>query len=350
MTAHDLEYVELYATDGKSIVDYFVSAFGFAEVAHSNSSNHDEGRESTLLRQANAHLVVTTGPATYEFLEQHGDGVADIAFACADVPGAWDRAMKAGASSFRAPSDGDGSAATVSGFGDVRHTLVHRPPGAAPRAPVDRAWTEVSDDAGSRADPSRIGQVDHIAVCVGSGDLQATVRYYIAAFGLERYYSEYIQVGNQAMDSVVVRSPSGQVTFTILEPDSSRDRGQLNDFLDRNGGAGVQHVAFLVGEIISSVSEFRDRGVEFLWTPGAYYDVLADRVTGLLEEIADLRETNVLADCDEWGYLLQLFTKSPHERSTLFYELIQRHGAQGFGSANIRALYEAVERERINVH
>jgi 4-hydroxymandelate synthase len=107
----------------------------------------------------------------------------------------------------------------------------------------------------------------------------------------------------------------------------------------------VQHLAFAVDDIISAVHEFSDRGITFLQTPDAYYEMLTARMPGIQGEIADLRTANVLADHDEWGYLLQLFTRSPYRRNTLFYELIQRRGARGFGSANIRALYEAVERD-----
>ncbi|NEE16083.1 4-hydroxyphenylpyruvate dioxygenase, partial [Streptomyces sp. SID7499] len=122
--------------------------------------------------------------------------------------------------------------------------------------------------------------------------------------------------------------------------------GQINEFLARNGGPGVQHLAFLVDEIVPSVLEFDARGVEFLRTPDTYYDALAERIPSLGQEVADLRKTGVLADRDEWGHLLQLFARSPFEQRTLFFELIQRQGARGFGSANIRALYEAVRRSQ----
>jgi 4-hydroxymandelate synthase len=170
---------------------------------------------------------------------------------------------------------------------------------------------------------------------------------YSDGFGLARYSDEYIELGDQAMDSIVVRSSSGGITFTLMEQDPEKDAGQLSAFLNRNGAPGVQHLAFQVGEIVAVVREFRDKGVGFLSTPDTYYDMLVGRLPEMDAEIADLRATHVLADRDEWGYLLQIFTRSPYERNTLFYELIQRRGARGFGSANIRALYEAVERDRM---
>jgi 4-hydroxymandelate synthase len=187
--------------------------------------------------------------------------------------------------------------------------------------------------------------LDHVAILVESGTLARYADFCTAAFGLARYSGEYIQIGEQGIDSIVVRSPSGGITFTILEQDQTKKPGQLEGFIARYGGPGVQHLAFLVDDVVSAVHEFRGNGVEFLHTPDAYYEMLAYRLPGIVEKIADLRATGVLADRDEWGYLLQLFTRSPYARNTLFCELVQRRGARGFGTANIKALYEAVERD-----
>ena len=147
------------------------------------------------------------------------------------------------------------------------------------------------------------------------------------------------------MDSIVVRSPSGGITFTILEQDPTKKPGQIEGFLSRNGGPGVQHLAFLVDDIVSAVHEFGDRGMDFLRTPVRITICSPIGSPVYSAEIADLRAANVLADRDEWGYLLQIFTRSPYQRNTMFYELVQRRGARGFGGANIKALYEAVERD-----
>ncbi|WP_308103178.1 4-hydroxyphenylpyruvate dioxygenase [Streptomyces sichuanensis] len=339
MTAHDVEYIEIYTSDRQKTTDYFVSRFGFHRKARSRAGDLD----STLLRQNNVQLVITSGPGTEEFLSAHGDGIADIAFACEDPGAARDGALAAGARDLTAGGSG---IPVVSGFGGVRHTLVQRSAGEAGGLPAGRDWLVDPEPVNQGDEAPELQRLDHIAVCLEAGTLHDVVRYYIDGFGFEQYYTEYVAVGEQAMDSIVVRSPSAGITFTIIEPDPTKKPGQIDEFLHRNGGAGVQHLAFLVDEIVPAVLDFGARGVEFLQTPETYYDALAERISGLDETIADLRKTHVLADRDEWGYLLQLFTRSPFERRTLFFELIQRHGAQGFGSSNIRALYEAVERAR----
>ncbi|MET9692977.1 4-hydroxyphenylpyruvate dioxygenase [Streptomyces sp. NPDC006514] len=336
MAAYDVEYIEIYSSDQQKTSEYFVSMFGFQEQAKGVKA----GLNSVLLAQGQLRLVVSSGPAADTFLHAHGDGIRDIAFSCEDAAAVRDTAVAAGAITLPGAT-----APVVSGFGNVQHTLVQRVAGAERLLPEGWAWTESEPVPVAEGTPE-LRLLDHIAVCLEAGRLHETVRFYIDGFGFEQYYSEYVAVGEQAMDSIVVRSPSTGITFTIIEPDPAKQAGQIDEFLARNGGGGVQHLAFLVDEIIPAVLEFESRGVEFLQTPDTYYDALVERISGLDEAIADLRKTNVLADCDEWGYLLQLFTRSPFERRTLFFELIQRQGAQGFGSSNIRALYEAVERAR----
>jgi 4-hydroxymandelate synthase len=334
VTAQDIEYTELYVSDERSAVEYFVSSFGFTRIAESSVP----GAHSSLLRQGSAQLVITSGPGTEEFLEAHGDGVANIAFACDDIYATRDTAVAAGATLFTS----EPGRHVVSGFFGTRHALVPRSTGN--RVPAGRAWVQAAPVTSVRA-IGHIRLLDHVAVCVESGRLTECADFYANGFGLPRYSSEYVEVGEQALDSIVVRSPSGGITFTILEQDAAKKPGQIEGFLSRNEGPGVQHLAFLVEDIVSAVSEYGGRGVDFLRTPGAYYDMLGDRLPGIREEIAGLRSTNVLADRDEWGYLLQLFTRSPYNRNTMFYELVQRRGARGFGGANIKALYEAVERD-----
>jgi 4-hydroxymandelate synthase len=337
MAAQEIEYVELYTTDPSAVLDYYIGSLGFTRVAMSarNAMN------SVLLRQGKVQLIVTSGPGTGQFLDEHGDGIADIAVNCDDVAAVADAAVLAGA---KVHTTGVGHP-VVTGLGGVSHTLLPMPARDHRVLPPGRCWTVAPPAPATGAEPIRL--LDHVAICLEGESLADQADAYLAGFGLARYSSEYVAVGDQAMDSIVVRSPSGNITFTLVAPDPLKSPGQLNDFLARNGGPGVQHLAFAVDHLIPVVEEFSGRGVEFLSVPSGYYDKLAERLPALSAEIGQLRASSVLADRDEWGHLLQVFTRSPHQRNTLFYEFIQRQGAHGFGSANIRALYEAVERDRL---
>lgn len=335
MAVCDVGYVELYVTeeDEEPSLHYLGASFGFSVVARASAGNMN----SVLLRQGDASVVVSTGPGTDEFLAAHGEGVADIALICDDMAGA-EAAVVAGARR----QDTIGGLPALIMLGDVRHTLL---PGSAyhrGRLADGRQWTPVE----AAAPLGCIKRLDHIAVCAEPEGMAQVAGCY-RPLGFENFYSEYVEVGEQAMDSLVIRA--GGAVFTMLEPDTGRKPGQIDDFLARNCGAGVQHLAFEVTGIIAAVREYRDRGIEFLAVPPAYYESLMERMPELDDEISELRRAHVLADRDAWGQLLQLFTRPPHRNRTLFYELIERRGARCFGSTNIRELYKAVEREHLIV-
>lgn len=338
MAARDVEFVELYTADAKATVNHYADAFGFTPVAKAIGP----GTETLLLRQGTVQIAVTAGPALAAYLDVHGDGIADIALSCDDAEATWHSAIAAGA---RPVTVGAGLRA-VSGFGDVRHTLLPagRPNGPR-RLPPGRDWIAVTSRTPS-ADAAHIAGLDHVAACLEAGSLEDYVRLYIDGFGMHRYSGEYVSFADQAMDSVVVRSAGGGATFTLIEPDRKKQAGQIDAFLDGNSGPGVQHLAFLVDEIVAAVAELGERGVNFLSTPATYYDLLLGRFPDLADQVGRLRAANVLVDRDEWGELLQIFTRSPFARNTLFSELIQRRGSRGFGANNIKALYEAVEFDR----
>ncbi|MEU9900761.1 4-hydroxyphenylpyruvate dioxygenase [Streptomyces phaeochromogenes] len=336
MAVHDVGYIELYTSSKKSVIDYFVSSMGFRKIADQVGAE----RSSALLRHGTVQLIVTTGPAAWKFLDSHGDGIVDIALTCDDVEQTAQAAAAAGAT---VTGSVRGNPKVV-GFGSVVHTLLPRTDSTD--LPPGHNWV-VEPDAPNGPHTDRIQLLDHIAVCLEGGSIPRYTDFYRDVFGMSPYSSEYVDVGEHAMDSTVVRNSSGGITFTLVAPDTGKGQGQLDAFLERNGGPGVQHLAFLVDSIIPVVGEFRDRGVEFLTIPDAYYDSLDERLPDMHMEIATLRSAKVLVDRDEWGHLLQLFSRSPYERNTLFYELIERRGSRGFGSANIRALYEAVEHDRL---
>ncbi|MGW5861015.1 4-hydroxyphenylpyruvate dioxygenase [Streptomyces sp. NPDC055239] len=344
-----IDYVEMYVDGLEAAVSAWVDKYAFTVVGTGESADH----RSIALRQGRMTLVLTEAtterhPAT-TYVTTHGNGVADIALRTADVSAAFASAVAGGARPVRRPTRhaGEGPAVTaaVSGFGDVVHTLVERAPGEGPGLPPGFVPAPGSREA--RTSEVGLLDIDHIAVCLNAGDLESTALFYQQALGFREVFQEHIVVGAQAMDSKVVQSATtGAVTLTLIEPDPLAQPGQIDEFLKSHHGAGVQHLAFSSKDAVRSVRTLSSRGVAFLQTPSAYYDLLSERVGLKSHTLAELRATNLLVDEDHDGQLFQIFTASAHPRGTIFFEVIERKGAQTFGSSNIKALYEAVELER----
>lgn len=339
-----LDHVELFVADAQAQCETLVSQYGFEMFARTSAATVTH--RSFALRQGALVLVLTEGhvaehPAS-AYVSRHGDGVADIAFRADDVQAAHAKAVAAGARSLQRPTLRDGlETACVGVFGDVRHSLVRRGPNETSGARLP-SLLPVLATAPSR--PVGLLRLDHVAVCVEAGALRQVVAVLGAALGLTSTFTERIVVGAQAMQSEVVRNAAGDVTFTIIEPDTDREPGQIDSFLASHGGAGVQHLAFLATDIVHAIRALRANGISFLKTPAFYYDQLPQRLAVDADTVAALRALDVLADDDEDGRLYQIFARSTHPRRTFFYELIQRTGATTFGSRNIKALYESVER------
>jgi 4-hydroxymandelate synthase len=285
--------------------------------------------------------------AASQFVARHGDGVAVIAFRTESAAVAYTDTVAAGGSGIHQPRTWENEAASVvtaevAGFGDVVYRLVERSGSDAEFQPGAIAM-EPGAGAGAEDDLLRI--VDHVAVCVPPGELDPTIAFHEQVFGFTVTFGEYIEIGEQGVMSKVVQSPSGGVTFTILQPDLTRQAGQIDDFLAWHDGAGVQHIAFLTHDIVHAVATITGRGVEFAATPSSYYDMLAGRLGTTDIAVEALRPLGILADRDHWGQMYQIFAKSTHIRRTFFVELIDRHGARTFGTSNIPALYAAKERE-----
>jgi 4-hydroxymandelate synthase len=350
MDVRSLDHIEFYVADAEKEAARLCESFGFTLHGRGGPETGLADCRSVLLRQGEIALLVTSALAdshrAAEYVRRHGDGVAVIAFAVEDAHAAFAEAIERGGLPLAPPQDlGLDDArvtfASVNGFGDVEHRFVSRarPEGAFAPGVIDEATPSPGGDGLLMA-------VDHIAVCVPAGELEQAVRSYAEVFSFTQTFEEKITVGAQAMNSKVVQSNSGKVTFTIIEPDVTRAPGQIDEFVRSHDGAGVQHLAFLTADIEAAVRTCQDRGVSFLDTPASYYEDLPGRLGPVGVGVATLRELNVLADRDYAGVMLQIFTRSRHERRTLFYELIDRRGARTFGSNNIKALYEAVERQR----
>ncbi|WP_306338297.1 4-hydroxyphenylpyruvate dioxygenase [Streptomyces sp. KL118A] len=345
-----IDYVEMYVEDVDAAAAHWTDRYAFTVVGTSTSAEHRgitvrHGRITLVLTQATSELH----PAS-AYVMTHGDGVADIALRTADPAAAFRAALARGAVAHRHPQprtqDRPAVPGSLRGFGDLVHTLVRRAPGEEAGLPDGHVPVASSGSGSEHRDAVGLLELDHVAVCLPAGDLDAMVAYYRDALGFRFVFEEHIVVGTQAMESKVVQSRSGTVTLTLIEPDTSAATGQIDEFLKGHQGAGVQHLAFSSRDAVGSVRALSERGVSFLRTPSSYYDLLGRRVALGEERLADLRSTHVLADEDHDGRLFQIFTASTHPRKTLFFEVIERQGAATFGSANIKALYEAVELER----
>ncbi|WBB80915.1 4-hydroxyphenylpyruvate dioxygenase [Micromonospora sp. WMMD882] len=350
MQIRAIDHIEMFVGDARQAAFYFGTAVGFQLCGQGGPETGLTGQRSLLLRQGDIRMVLTSGlTAGHEastYVQRHGDGVAVVALEVDDIADAYADLVARGATALTPPhaftgADAEVVVAEVGGFGDVRHRLVQR------RGDRERflpgVFEPLAEPAGQTGGP--LTRIDHLAICVPPGQLDDTVAHYRDVFGFDPIFTEHVEVAGQAMNSTVVQSRSGQVTLVLLEPDATRRPGQIDAFLDRHAGAGVQHLGLATDDIVAAVEELRGRGVRFAGTPGSYYDVLQDRVGRLDAPIDRLRDLGVLVDRDHAGHLLQIFTESMHVRRTLFLELIERRGALTFGSGNIRALYEAKERE-----
>jgi 4-hydroxymandelate synthase len=345
-----IDHVEFYVGDARQAAFVLCSAFGFRLYGQGGPETGLQGQRSLLLGQGDCRVLLTSGllpdhPAV-EYVSRHGDGVAVVAFGTDDAKSAFAAAVSGGATAVEAPRTYQGAAATVqtatvSGFGDVMHRLVERHGAEGDFLP---GAIELLDGPPAE-EPDLLRTVDHAAVCLESGTLDATTRFYRQAFGFDLIFEEYIEVGGQGMFSQVVQSPGGGVTLTLIQPDLSRSPGQIDDFLAWHAGPGVQHLALSSQDIVAAVDALGERGVGFAPTPDSYYGSLGDRLGAVDLPVERLRPRGILVDRDHWGQMYQIFAKSLHVRRTFFWELIERHGARTFGTSNIPALYEAKERE-----
>ena len=345
------DYVEFYVGNALQAAHFYRSACGFKLVARAGLETGVRDHVSIVLEQNQIRLVVTSaqGPdsSIARHVSTHGDSVKDVAFLVEDVKKAFDQLVANGARPVAEPAlfqDDHGfiHKATVAAYGDTVHSLVQRD---AYRGPFFHGFQAVAGRAGG----NQIGlcNIDHIAVCAEAGKLSELVAFYREVFGFHESHHEDVASEYSAMNSKVVQDAAGRIKFPIVEPAPKKGRSQIDEFLSYHYGPGVQHLAMLSDDIINSVRSLKANEIEFLRTPGSYYEALADRVgeTGIDREA--IRELGILVDRDEWGYLMQTFTKPLHNRPTVFLEIIQRKAARGFGAGNIKALFEALEREQL---
>lgn len=341
-----IAYVEINVRNIGETAAYFTDRWDFTAVAEA----YLPGQHCMLLRAGKIQLVLSApighNSQVRDWLDQHGEGVADVATYCTDTTPIIMKALAAGLPILRhgERTDRGYANAAIGGLGTIRHTLVTA---EAPAAPPGFPWVVLhANRRQAETDPpaSRLRAIDHIAVCLQRGTLQATADLYQEVFGLQEISREVIEVEASGMDSRVLRGASG-ITYVMAEPTPDSYGGQVEAFTAAHHGAGVQHLAFSTTDICTAVAAYSDRGVSFCPTPETYYDQLADRLPDHHREIdvqlADLRRTGVLVTSDHGGLLHQIFSTSPHD-GELFYELIERGaGATGFGNDNVVALFAA---------
>jgi 4-hydroxyphenylpyruvate dioxygenase len=351
MPLHGIDHLELYVGNAVQAAYYYVHALGFREVAYAGLETGIRDRTSHVVEQGRIRLVLTgalrAGHDIGRHQAEHGDGAKVIALGVPDVDHAYREATARGAVGVREPweeHDEHGTIrfAQIAAYGETLHTFVDRSDYRGPFAPGYVARDRSAGDAGLLA-------IDHVVGNVELGAMDTWVKFYEDVFGMTEmlhFTDEAISTEYSALMSKVVTNGNGRVKFPINEPAEGKRKSQIDEYLEFYGGAGAQHIAVATRDIVKTVTELRERGIEFLTVPETYYDDVPERIGEIEESLEDLRRLGILVDRDDEGYMLQIFTKPVGDRPTMFFEVIERHGARGFGEGNFKALFEAIEREQ----
>jgi 4-hydroxyphenylpyruvate dioxygenase len=347
------DHVELWVGNAKQAAYWYEHALGFRPVAYAGPETGVRDRASYVLEQGDIRFVLTSAVRgdheIARFACRHGDGVRDIALAVPDAAEAYGQAVERGARGVAEPhrlEDENGSVelATIATYGEVVHTFVDRSDHAGPYLPGYVAGAGGGGNGG-------VGllALDHCVGNVELGRMDEWVGFYERVLGFTEmlhFSDEDISTEYSALMSKVMSDGEGRIKFPINEPAEGKRKSQIDEYLEYNEGPGVQHVALSSANIVETVEALQERGIAFLGTPDSYYEDVSERVGAIDESYDDLRRLRILADRDDEGYLLQIFSQTAQDRPTLFFEVIERHGARGFGDGNFKALFEAIEREQ----
>jgi 4-hydroxyphenylpyruvate dioxygenase len=347
------DHVELYVGNAKQAAHYYKTAFGFQELAYRGLETGNRESCSYVLMQGKIRLVLTT-PLTSnspiaEHIKKHGDGVKVIALEVDDVKTAYYETMRRGAQSVFAPEmmiddGGEIIKAGIRTYGDTIHVFIERKNYKGIFLPGYVRW-----NSEYKPIPTGLQYIDHMVGNVGLGEMDQWSKFYEEVMGFANivtFDDKDISTEYTALMSKVMSNGNGRIKFPINEPAKGKKKSQVEEYLDFYNGPGCQHIAVATDNIIYTVSEMRNRGVEFLHVPGEYYDTVKKRVGIIEEDLIKLKELGIMVDRDEEGYLLQIFTKPVEDRPTLFFEIIQRKGAKSFGKGNFQALFESIEAEQ----
>jgi 4-hydroxyphenylpyruvate dioxygenase len=349
------DYIELYVGNAKQAAHFYKSAFGFQSFAYSGLETGNKETTSYVVTQDKIKIILTSpmtkGGPINEHLEKHGDGVKVVALWVDDATYSYNETVKRGAKPFMEPTKstdehGEVIKSGIHTYGETIHMFVERRNYNGTFLPGFKAWK--SD---YNPEPTGLKFIDHMVGNVGWGEMNKWVDFYANVMGFAQLMSfddKDISTEYTALMSKVMTNGNGRIKFPINEPAEGKRKSQVEEYLDFYNGPGVQHIAVNTDNIIETVTKLKANGVEFLIVPDNYYDTVLDRVGEIDEDLAPLKELGILIDRDDEGYLLQLFTKPVADRPTLFFEIIQRKGAQSFGKGNFKALFEAIEREQEN--
>ena len=347
------DYVEFYVGNAKQAAHFYKTAFGFQSLAYSGLETGDSTKTSYVLVQDKIRIVLTTpmsgNTEIEEHITKHGDGVKIIALWVDDATKAWEETTKRGARSYMEPTkieDKNGLVirSGIQTYGDTVHVFVERKNYNGIFLPGFEKW-----ESSYNPDPIGLKYIDHMVGNVGWNEMNVWEDFYRDVMGfanLITFDDKDISTQYTALMSKVMTNGNGRIKFPINEPAEGAKKSQIEEYLEFYNGPGCQHIAIATDDIIDTVKKMQDRGVEFLHVPKTYYDTVLDRVGEIDEDIIKLRDLSILVDRDEEGYLLQIFTKPVEDRPTLFFEIIQRKGAQSFGKGNFKALFEAIEAEQ----
>ncbi len=354
MPLHGIDHIELWVGNAAQAAYHLRHAFGFTEVAYAGLETGLRDRVSHVLQQGRIRLVLTgalrDGTEIGEHHRRHGDGVKRVALSVPSAADAYREAVARGAVGVCAPyelrdADGVVRIAEIAAYGDTVHSFIERADYAGGFLP---GFVRVAHD-GDPAQPGLLAGIDHVVANVELGEMDRWVRFYEDVFGMTElihFSDEAISTEYSALMSKVVTSGDGRVKLPINEPAEGARRSQIDEYLEFYGGPGVQHIAVSTTDIVATVEALAASGVAFLRTPESYYEGVPARVGDIDQSLDDLRRLGILVDRDDEGYLLQIFTKPLGDRPTIFLEIIERHGARGFGEGNFKALFEAIEREQ----
>ncbi len=352
------DYVEFYVGNAKQAAHFYKTAFGFQSFAYSGLETGKKDRVSYVLKQNKIRIVLTSplGSASpiNEHIVKHGDGVKVVALWVEDARSAFEETTKRGAKPFMEPQvetdeHGEVVRSGIYTYGETVHMFVERKNYNGQFLPGYRKW-----ESDYNPEPTGLKYIDHMVGNVGWGEMNTWVKWYEDVMGFVNFLTfddKQITTEYSALMSKVMSNGNGRIKFPINEPAEGIKKSQIEEYLDFYEGPGVQHLAVATDDIVKTVAALKARGVEFLPPPPqAYYDDIPRRLGAhmdtMKEDLTKLQELSILVDADEEGYLLQIFTKPLQDRPTLFFEIIQRMGAKGFGAGNFKALFESIEREQ----